>query len=49
MFENLTWILEGILLVGLYHMFLADNTGLWIRPKSEGTSDDGWREMRTGK
>ena len=49
MFEKLTWILEGFVLFGLYHMFLVDNKGLWLRPKSRGTNDDSYREIRTGK
>jgi hypothetical protein len=49
MFEKLTWILEGLLLLGLYYMFLADNKGLWLRPKSNGTNDGSYGEMRTGK
>jgi hypothetical protein len=46
---KLTWVLEGILLLGLFWMFLADNKGLWLRPKADGTDDDTHREIRTGK
>jgi len=49
MIEKLTWILEGSVLFGLVCMFLADNKGLWLRPKSRGTNDDSHREVRTGK
>jgi len=49
MIEKLTWILEGFLLFGLLCMFLADNKGLWQRPRSRGTNDDSYREIRTGK
>lgn len=49
MFEKLTWILEGLLLFGLYRMFLVDNKTLWLIPKSGGTNDDSYREIRTGK
>jgi hypothetical protein len=44
-----TWILEGILLLGVVLMFVLDNKGLWVRPKSEGPNDDAHREIRTGQ
>jgi hypothetical protein len=43
------WILEGILLFGIFCMFLDDNRGLLVRPKSQGKNDDSHREIRTGK
>jgi hypothetical protein len=49
MSEKLTWILEGILLLGVVWMFLLDNKGLWVRPKSRGPDDDTHREIRTGQ
>jgi hypothetical protein len=49
MSEKWTWILEGFLLFGLVCMFLADNKGLWLRPKSRGANDDSYREIRAGK
>jgi hypothetical protein len=49
MAEKLTWILEGILLLGVFWMFLADNKGLWLRPKPQGTDDEGYRELRSGQ
>jgi hypothetical protein len=49
MAEKLTWILEGIVLLGLAWMFLMDNKGLWLRPKPDGTNDDNYREIRTEK
>jgi len=49
MIEKLTLILEGILLLGVLWMFLFDNKGLWVRPKSRGPDDDTHREIRTGK
>ncbi len=48
MIGKLTWILEGLLLLGLLCMFLVDNSGLWSRPRPQGTNDDSHREMRTG-
>ncbi len=48
MIEKLTLVLEGLLLVGLLCMFLVDNSGLWSRPRSQGTNDDSHREIRTG-
>jgi hypothetical protein len=49
MIGKLTLILEGFLLFGLFFMFLVDNKGLWLRPRSGGTNDDSYREIRTGK
>ncbi len=49
MIEKLTLILEGFVLFGLFCMFLADNKGLWSRPKSQGISDHSHREVHTGK
>jgi hypothetical protein len=49
MFEKLTWILEGFVLFGLYHIFFVENKGLWLRPQSQGTDDDSYREISTGK
>ena len=49
MIEKLTLILEGFLLFGLFCMFLTDNRGLWLRPKSQGISDLSNREVHTGK
>jgi hypothetical protein len=43
------WILEGILLAGIFWMFLDDNRGLWVRPAQQGNDDDSHREIRTGK
>jgi hypothetical protein len=45
---QMTWILEGILLLGVFWMFMSDNKGLWTRPKSEGPDDATHREIRTG-
>jgi|SRR5215472_2256610 len=39
MSEKLTLILAGIVLFGLYCMFLIDNIALWLRPRG-GTNDD---------
>jgi hypothetical protein len=47
--ENLFWILEGILLIGVVCMFFDDNRGLWLGPRAQGGSDDRHREIRTGK
>jgi hypothetical protein len=44
-----TLILEGILLLAVFRMFLDDNKGLWLRPKSDGPNDEGYREIRTEK
>jgi hypothetical protein len=49
MTEKLTLIVEGFVLFGLFCMFLADNKGLWLRPKSQGLSDHSRREVYTGK
>jgi hypothetical protein len=49
MAEKLTWILEGLLLLGVFWMFIFDNKGLWVRPKSEGPDDDTHREIRSGQ
>jgi hypothetical protein len=49
MTENLIWLLEGILLLGLVAMFFADNTGLWVRPTSQGSDDESHREISTGQ
>jgi hypothetical protein len=46
---QMTWILEGILLLGVFCMFMFDNKGLWTRPKSDGPNDDAYRETRTGQ
>jgi hypothetical protein len=43
------WILEGILLFSIFCMFLDDNRGLWVKPRSRGRNDDSHREIRTGK
>jgi hypothetical protein len=49
MAEKLTWLLEGILLLGVVAMFFADNKGLWVRPTSQGSDDDSHREIRSGQ
>jgi hypothetical protein len=46
---QMTWILEGILLLAVVWMFFLDNKGLWTRPKQEGPNDDAHREIHTGK
>jgi hypothetical protein len=49
MIEAMTWILEAILFFGVLCMFLTDNKGLWVRPRSLGPSDDSHREIRSGR
>jgi hypothetical protein len=49
MIEAMTWVLEGIVLFGLFCMFLTDNKGLWVRPRSLGIGDDSHREIRSGR
>jgi hypothetical protein len=46
--EAMIWVLEGIVLIGLFCMFLEDNKGLWVRPRSLGPTDDSHREIRSG-
>jgi hypothetical protein len=49
MIEAMTWVLEGIVLFGVFCMFLTDNKGLWVRPRSLGINDDSHREIHSGR
>lgn len=42
------WILEGLLLIGLFCMFVDDNRALWERPRSLGPTDDNHLEIPSG-